>query len=73
MFGKTVTDFQNTQFVLAEIHAQVLARRFFIDRCIELHVDGASDAVDAARAKMITTELTGVVTDKCLQLFGGWG
>jgi acyl-CoA dehydrogenase len=73
MFGKTLADFQNTQFVLAELDAQVLAQRVFIDRCIELHVEGNFDAVDAARAKMITTELTGVVTDKCLQLFGGWG
>jgi acyl-CoA dehydrogenase len=73
MFGKTLADFQNTQFVLAELDAQVLAQRVFVDRCIELHVDGKLDAVDAARAKMITTELTGVVADKCLQLFGGWG
>jgi acyl-CoA dehydrogenase len=73
MFGKTLADFQNTQFVLAELDSQVLAQRVFVDRCIELHVEGKLDATDAARAKMITTELTGVVTDKCLQLFGGWG
>lgn len=73
MFGETLADFQNTQFVLAELDAQVLAQRVFVDRCIELHVDSKLDAVDAARAKMITTELTGVVADKCLQLFGGWG
>jgi len=31
------------------------------------------DAVDAAMAKLTTSELHCEVVDKCLQLFGGWG
>jgi acyl-CoA dehydrogenase len=31
------------------------------------------DPVDAAMAKMVTTELQFKVMDECLQLFGGWG
>jgi len=73
MFGKTLADFQNTRFKLAELHAQVLAQRVFVDRCIELHLQGQFDAVDAACAKLVTTELQGKVMDECLQLFGGWG
>jgi acyl-CoA dehydrogenase len=73
MFGHTLADFQNTQFKLAEMRAEILAQRVFVDRCVELHLQKKLDAVDAAIAKMITTELQGKVMDQCLQLFGGWG
>lgn len=73
MFDRTLADFQNTQFVLAQLHSDVLAQRVLVDRCIELHVEGGLDAVDAARVKMTTTQLQGRVMDECLQLFGGWG
>ena len=73
MFGHTLGDFQNTRFKLAELHAELLAQRVFVDRCIELHLQGQFDAVDAAAAKLVTTELQGRVMDQCLQFFGGWG
>ncbi len=73
MFGHTLGDFQNTRFKLAELHAEVLAQRVFVDRCIELHLQGKFDSVDAAAAKLVTTELQGRVMDQCLQFFGGWG
>ncbi len=73
MFGGTLGDFQNTRFKLAELHAEVLAQRVFVDRCIELHLKGEFDAIDAACAKLVTTELQGKVMDQCLQFFGGWG
>lgn len=73
MFGQTLADFQNTQFKLAEMKADITAQRVFLDRCIELHLDRKLDAVDAAMLKMTATELQGRVMDQCLQLFGGWG
>ena len=73
MFGHTLGDFQNTRFKLAELHAEVLVQRVFVDRCIELHLQGKFDAIDAAAAKLVTTELQGRVMDQCLQFFGGWG
>ncbi|HVE27812.1 MAG TPA: acyl-CoA dehydrogenase family protein [Sporichthya sp.] len=73
MFGKKLADFQNTQFALAQLSAEVLAQRVFLDRCIELHVRGELSAVDAARLKLTTTQLQGRVMDECLQFFGGWG
>ena len=73
MFGQTLADFQNTRFKLAELHAEVLGQRVFVDRCIGLHLTGDLDATDAAVAKLITTELQGRVMDQCLQFFGGWG
>lgn len=73
MFGQTLADFQNTQFVLAGLRSELLAQRVFIDRCIELHLEGQLDAVDAAMAKLVSTELHFKATDQCLQFFGGWG
>jgi acyl-CoA dehydrogenase len=73
MFGQTLADFQNTRFSLANLHAQVLAQRVFVDRCMLLHAEGKLDAVDAASCKLVTTDLQFKVMDECLQFFGGWG
>lgn len=72
-FGHTIADFQNTQFKLAEVHAEITVLRTFVDRCIELHLKKQLTAEDAAIAKLQTTELQGTVADRCLQFFGGWG
>lgn len=72
-FGKTIFDFQNTQFKLAELKTQATLARVFTDKCIELFMQGKLDPVDAAMAKMYTTELHCKAADECLQLFGGWG
>lgn len=72
-FGKTIADFQNTQFKLAELQTEAVVGRTFTDRCIKLFMDGQLDAVDAAMAKMWLSNLHCKVVDECLQLFGGWG
>jgi acyl-CoA dehydrogenase len=72
-FGQTIADFQNTQFVLADLKARATMARVFTDKCIELFMKGNLDPVDAAMAKMVTSELHCETVDKCLQLFGGWG
>jgi len=72
-FGQSISSFQNTQFKLAEMAAATTAQRVLVDRCIELHLEGNLSAVDAAIAKLTSTESLCTVTDGCLQLFGGWG
>ena len=72
-FGQSIADFQNTQFVLADLKARAVMARVFTDKCIELFMAGELDPVDAAMAKMVTSELHCETVDKCLQLFGGWG
>ena len=72
-FDQTIADFQNTQFVLADLKARAVTARVFTDKCIELFMRGELDPVDAAMVKMVTTELHCEAADKCLQLFGGWG
>lgn len=72
-FGKTIGDFQNTQFKLAELHTEAVIGRVFTDHCIRLFMNGELDALDAAMAKMWLSNLHCKVVDECLQLFGGWG
>ena len=72
-FGKSIADFQNTQFTLAQLDAEVTAMRIFIDRCAELLLRSELTTVDASKAKLLATELQGRVTDQCLQLHGGYG
>lgn len=72
-FGQPVFSFQNTQFKLAEMAADLEAARPFMDRCIEAHAAGTLDAVTAAKAKLWATELADRVLDDCLQLHGGYG
>ena len=72
-FGKTIGDFQNTQFKLAELKTEAVIGRVFTDRCIAKFMQGDLDAVDAAMAKMRLSNLHCKVVDECLQLFGGWG
>ena len=72
-FGKTLADFQNTRFVLADMRTEIDVGYAFIDRCVEEHNKGTLSADDAAKAKLWTSELEGRVTDQCVQLHGGNG
>jgi acyl-CoA dehydrogenase len=72
-FGKTIADFQNTQFKLAELETEATVARVFTDKCIDLFMKGELDPVEAAMAKMYTANLHCKAADECLQLFGGWG
>lgn len=72
-FGKTVWDFQNTRFKLAEVQSHVLASRAFVDACTLAHLRGELDAPRAALVKAWVSDLQCKVMDECLQLFGGWG
>jgi long-chain-acyl-CoA dehydrogenase len=72
-FGRSVWDFQNTKFKLAEVQATVLATRAFVDACMVSHLKGELDAARAALAKSWVSEQQCKVMDECLQLFGGYG
>ncbi|MGV9744383.1 acyl-CoA dehydrogenase family protein [Rhodococcus zopfii] len=73
VFGKPVAAFQNTKFVLAECSAETQMARVYVDHCLELLDRKELTVADAARAKLVCTEIAGRVIDKCLQLHGGYG
>jgi alkylation response protein AidB-like acyl-CoA dehydrogenase len=72
-FGKSIGTFQNTKFVLAELKTEIEVAQAFIDRAILALNDGTLTAAEAAQAKWWCTEMQKRTTDRCLQLFGGYG
>jgi len=72
-FGKSIIDFQNTRFKLAEVVTEIQVGRAFMDRCIEKLLKGELDTATASMAKLWGSEAQGRVIDTCLQLFGGYG
>src|SRR6202163_1412107 len=72
-FGKTIIEFQNTQFVLAECKSEATIARVFHDHCLERYLNGTLDTVTASMAKYRLTDILGTIVDRCLQLFGGYG
>lgn len=72
-FGAALSTFQNTKFELADIATEIAVTRPFIEDCISELNDGTLTSVKAAQAKLWGSELQGRVTDRCLQLFGGYG
>ena len=72
-FGKTLLDFQNTRFKLAECATEAKVGRAFVDDCIAKHLQGKLDAATASMAKMWLSERCCEVADTCLQMHGGYG
>ncbi len=72
-FGQPIADFQNTQFKLAEMDTELTAARVFVDRCLELLIEGKLDTVTASKAKLLCSDLQCRVMDECVQLHGGYG
>ncbi len=72
-FGQPIASFQNTKFVLAEVATSVAVAEPFMDQCLLKLNEGTLSPAEAAMAKLHGTELQNTVTDRCLQLFGGYG
>ncbi len=72
-FGKSLIDFQNTRFKLAECKTEAHIGRVFIDSCIEAFIAGRLDDTVAAMAKYWLTDCEGRILDECVQLHGGYG
>jgi acyl-CoA dehydrogenase len=72
-FGKSIAEFQNTKFKLAEIATKTQVARIFVDDCIAKVVAGTLDTVTASMAKYWVTDTQQEVLDECVQLHGGYG
>lgn len=72
-FGKTLAEFQNTQFVIAELVTELEIVQSYIDEAIARFGRGELSAVDAAKAKWYASEFHKRTVDRSLQLFGGYG
>ncbi len=72
-FGKSIGTFQNTKFVLAEVATEIDVTQAYVDQCIMALNAGTLTPAQAAQAKYWCTDLQNTATDRCLQLFGGYG
>ncbi|MBO0895933.1 acyl-CoA dehydrogenase family protein [Arthrobacter sunyaminii] len=72
-FGERIADFQNSRFVLADIATEVEVTESYVDSAILAFNEGRLDAVSAAKAKLWASERVQSITDRCLQLHGGYG
>jgi acyl-CoA dehydrogenase len=73
VFGKTVFDFQNTKFKLAECKAQATMLRVFVDDCLGKAMRGELSPEVGAMCKLLGSEMQGKILDELLQLHGGYG
>ncbi len=72
-FGKSISDFQNTQFKMAEMDAELDMLEAYIDQCVDLNNLGTLTANAGAKVKLLATELEGRMVDLGVQLHGGAG
>ena len=72
-FGKEIASFQNTRFKLAELRTEIEICRAYLDRCMQLELEGQLSVDAAAAAKYKISEMYSKVVDECLQLHGGYG
>lgn len=72
-FGKRISQFQNTQFELADMQCKVDAARLLIYRAAQAKQDHEPYSHMAAMGKLFASEVASDVTRRCLQLVGGYG
>jgi alkylation response protein AidB-like acyl-CoA dehydrogenase len=72
-FGTSVGSFQANKHRIADLVTQIDVARAFVDTCLDAHVRGELSAVDAAKAKLWSSEAQNAVIDACVQLYGGYG
>ena len=72
-FGKRISQFQNTQFQLADMQAHVDAARLLTYRAAQAKQDHEPHSHLAAMAKLVAAETASDVTRRTLQLTGGYG
>ena len=73
-FGKTLAEFQNTQFVLADMETELAASRALLHAAARKLDAKTADATKyCAMAKRFVTDAAFKVADQALQLHGGYG
>ena len=72
-FGKSISQFQNTRFKLAEVKTDIEINKAYTEKCVEKYMNGTMTVTEAAMVKLAATEMQCRVVNECLQLFGGYG
>lgn len=72
-FGKTVADFQNTRFVLADCRTELDAAWLLALRAAKLLDAGEKAVAETSMAKLFASETCARVVDRMVQVHGGYG
>ncbi|MDP2271154.1 MAG: acyl-CoA dehydrogenase [Archangium sp.] len=72
-FGKFIREHQAIQFMLADMATEIDAARLLIHRAAVMKDKGLRHSTESAMAKLYASEMSGRVTNKALQIFGGMG
>ena len=72
-FGKRISQFQNTQFQIADMHTRMEAAKHLVYAAAMKKQNGEPYSMDAAMAKLFASEAASDVTRRAVQLFGGYG
>ncbi|MDR0923547.1 MAG: acyl-CoA dehydrogenase [Hungatella sp.] len=72
-FGRSIGQFQNTQFQLADMAARIEAARLLVYKAAMAKATQKNYSVEAAMAKLYAAEAAMDVTTKAVQLHGGYG
>lgn len=72
-FGKPLSNFQNTQFQIAEMKTKIEAARLLVYSAAYKKENKMPYAQDAAMAKLFASEVAMEITTKAVQLHGGYG
>lgn len=72
-FGKSVGQFQNTQFKIAEMVTDTVMSKSFLYDLIEQHIDGLDVVTSVSMAKWKITDTAKKIAAECMQLHGGYG
>ena len=73
VFGRPLSTYQNTQFVMAEEAAKIMAAKAMVDNLVLAHGRGEEVNTAAAACKLFTCELVKEVADVAVQMHGGYG
>lgn len=72
-FGRPLSAFQGLQWMIADMDVKVESARLLVYKAAFLKEAGLPYSVDAARAKLVASEVAMEVTTKAVQIFGGYG
>ena len=72
-FKKRLSQFQNTQFQLADMHTRMQAAQYLVYAAAVKKQNHEPYGMDSAMAKLFAAEAANDVTRKAVQLFGGYG
>ena len=72
-FGQPISEFQAIQFMLADMATEIAAARWLTYNAAWRKDQGRDFETEAAMAKVYSSEMCGRVTDKAVQIHGGYG